>query len=84
MVRLESRGPIIMDLNKREVLKAFELGGEVVKIESYGNGHINDTFLVTLQKEDGTEAEGNGELCGVCRACAERCFGQLFGYRYRR
>ena len=52
MVRLESRGPIIMDLNEREVLKAFELGGEVVKIESYGNGHINDTFLVEINKSN--------------------------------
>ena len=31
MVDLESRGSMIMDLNKREVLKAFELGGEVVE-----------------------------------------------------
>ncbi len=41
-----------MNLNKREVLKAFELGGEVISVENYGNGHINDTFLVEIERKE--------------------------------
>ena len=33
----------------------FDLGGKVIKQLPYGNGHINDTYLLTIQKEDGTE-----------------------------
>ena len=33
----------------------FDLGGKVIKQFPYGNGHINDTYLLTIQKEDGTE-----------------------------
>ena len=35
----------------KELLKRFELEGDIVSVEPYGNGHINKTFLVkTLQK----------------------------------
>lgn len=30
----------------------FALEGDVVKVASHGNGHINDTYLVTTQKEE--------------------------------
>ncbi len=36
---------------KQEALEAFELPGKVISCEKYGNGHINDTFLV--KTEDG-------------------------------
>lgn len=42
-------------MNKREALEAFQLNGKVVSAERYGSGHINDTFLVTLLKDDGSE-----------------------------
>ena len=38
---------------KNEAVKEFALEGEIVSINSYGSGHINDTFLLE-------EKEGNG------------------------
>ncbi len=35
----------------REILSNFQIKGDVVKIEPLGNGHINDTFLVTTTEE---------------------------------
>lgn len=32
--------------NAKEILKEFKIMGSVTKCEPYGNGHINDTFLV--------------------------------------
>lgn len=40
---------------RKEVAEQFQFGGEIISIEEYGNGHINDTFLVKSKKEDGTE-----------------------------
>lgn len=37
-----------------EAVLHFQLDGLVMKNVRYGNGHINDTFLVTLKKKDGT------------------------------
>lgn len=37
-----------------EAVLHFQLDGLVMKNIRYGNGHINDTFLVTLKKKDGT------------------------------
>ena len=42
-------------MNKKEALEAFQLEGKVISAERYGSGHINDTFLVTLLKDDGSE-----------------------------
>lgn len=41
--------------SKSEVLTSFKLEGAVLNAVRYGSGHINDTFLVTLQKEDKSE-----------------------------
>lgn len=38
---------------KDEVLLHFDWNGQVLKSESYGNGHINDTFLVVLETPEG-------------------------------
>ena len=43
-------------MNKNQALEAFRLEGKVVSAKRYGSGHINDTFLVTLLGEDGSEA----------------------------
>lgn len=32
------------------IVEQFDLGGEVTLIESYGNGHINDTYLVETEQ----------------------------------
>ena len=40
---------------KGEAMTAFQLEGMVMKAVRYGSGHINDTFLMTLKKDDGTE-----------------------------
>ena len=40
-----------------KVLEAFELGGTLVSSERFGSGHINDTYLVKIRKEDGTEGK---------------------------
>ena len=29
----------------------FDLGGKVIKQLPYGNGHINDTYLLTIQRK---------------------------------
>lgn len=33
------------------IAKQFRLSGDMVKIEPYGNGHINDTFLLSMNQE---------------------------------
>ena len=38
-----------------EALLNFQFNAMVMKAVRYGSGHINDTFLVTLKREDGTE-----------------------------
>lgn len=47
-----------MDTTNRELLKAiiekFDIAGNIISIEPYGSGHINDTYLVT--------ARGEGEI----------------------
>lgn len=35
------------------IVKNFTFEGKLIKAESYGFGHINDTFAVTFEKEDG-------------------------------
>ncbi|MCI8565541.1 MAG: aminoglycoside phosphotransferase family protein [Lachnospiraceae bacterium] len=39
------------------VLNEFDLEGPVISARPYGSGHINDTFLVTVQTDDGGRAE---------------------------
>ena len=39
-----------------EVLTAFDFGGTPTKAERFGEGHINDTFCVTVTKDDGRTA----------------------------
>lgn len=34
-----------------QILSAFDIDGEIIKSEEYGNGHINKTFLVTTTSE---------------------------------
>ena len=38
----------------QKVIDGFVLNGQALSVEPYGNGHINDTFLL-IMKEDGTE-----------------------------
>lgn len=40
---------------KTEAMEQFQFGGKITGIEEYGNGHINDTFRLTIVKEDGSE-----------------------------
>lgn len=42
-------------VRKEEAIGHFPMGGTVVRTEPYGNGHINDTFLLTVREEDGKE-----------------------------
>ena len=35
-----------------QALEAFDLGGAVISAQPYGNGHINDTFLVKTPGRD--------------------------------
>lgn len=37
------------------ILSDFPIEGEVVGVEAFGNGHINDTLRVTVKEPDGTE-----------------------------
>lgn len=40
---------------RSEALVNFQLEGMVMSAIHYGSGHINDTFLMTLRKDDGSE-----------------------------
>ncbi len=40
---------------RSEALIGFQLEGMVMSAIPYGSGHINDTFLMTLRKDDGSE-----------------------------
>ena len=40
---------------RSEALIGFQLDGMVMSAVRYGSGHINDTFLMTLRKDDGSE-----------------------------
>lgn len=40
---------------RKEVIANYKYEGELVEERSYGNGHINDTFLLTFKMEDGSE-----------------------------
>ena len=35
-----------------DIKNAFGIGGETVKAEAFGNGNINDTYLVYIQSGD--------------------------------
>ena len=37
----------------KSIIKNFELDGNFVSCERYGEGHINQTFLLTLEKDGG-------------------------------
>lgn len=41
-------------LHLDKALNAFDFGGEVTGAVRYGSGHVNDTFAVYVQKEDGS------------------------------
>lgn len=40
---------------KKEAAEQFDLGGRISNIQEYGNGHINDTFLLCIEEADKTE-----------------------------
>ena len=40
---------------RREAIVNFQLDGMVMSAIPYGSGHINDTFLMTLRKDDGSD-----------------------------
>lgn len=42
---------------KLEAMSAFDLAGECISCESYGNGHINDTFLVISEDKAGVKSK---------------------------
>lgn len=37
-----------------EAIDNFQLDGSVLEVKPFGNGHINDTFLLTVEKKDGS------------------------------
>ena len=37
-----------------EAIERFQHEGTLVNTEIWGNGHINNTFLVSFEKEDGS------------------------------
>jgi hypothetical protein len=40
---------------KEEAVRAFAYEGEILSLDPYGNGHINDTFLLKTKLPDGAE-----------------------------
>lgn len=45
----------ITEQKLREVVSQFQYGGETISIQPWGNGHINDTFMVEIQTNEGKE-----------------------------
>ena len=43
------------NVNFQEILKNFQIEGDFVSGERYGEGHINDTYLVKLQGKEGIQ-----------------------------
>ena len=42
---------------RAEAVENFDFGGKVISIEEYGNGHINDTYLLKVDTGNGTEGK---------------------------
>lgn len=38
----------------KEAIDNFQLDGNVLEVKPFGNGHINDTFLLRVEKKDGS------------------------------
>ena len=55
----------------KNLISLFEIKGSPVSLEKYGNGHINDTYLLVTEKDGKrTIAEGT---CIECGSCASTC-----------
>ncbi len=39
--------------NFEEIVNHFNYEGDLIKVEPYGSGHINDTFAVTFNNYEG-------------------------------
>jgi mdsC protein len=52
------------------IIKAFEIDGEFLSAEPYGQGHINQTFLVRTR-------EGNGEIRYILQRVNDRLFPRV-------
>ncbi len=44
--------PNIMDKSIKAVTNSFNIKNEIINIQPFGNGHINDTYLVTTEGEE--------------------------------
>ena len=42
-------------INIQNIIANFEFQGKAIKVQPYGNGHINDTFCLKNELEDGTQ-----------------------------
>ena len=42
-------------MKRNEAIEAFYSNEDVLHLENFGGGHINDTYLMTIQQEDGTQ-----------------------------
>lgn len=58
--RMKESGAYAPELwrGRGEAIMNFKLGGSVVEAVPYGSGHINDTFLMSIKKDD----ESNGRV----------------------
>ena len=43
----------VTDIQKKEVIDGFRFRGKLLESKPFGGGHINDTFLLTFEGEDG-------------------------------
>ena len=39
----------------KNVVENFRVDGNIVEVSPYGNGHINTTYVVIVETEDGTK-----------------------------
>ena len=45
----------IMGYDFTDIIKHFNISGDVLEVKPFGSGHINDTFLIKTSAENGTE-----------------------------
>ena len=70
-----------MAADKMEIMNHFQHPGRVISIEPYGNGHINDTYLVSLGKigdSDETSGTCEGKKTDVTRLILQRMNRTVF------
>ena len=73
-------------MNYEKIIRAFGIEGEILVVEPFGSGHINDTLRVVVKEENEDEMENEllfQELCKILNIpCANYDIGLLNSNKY--